>query len=99
MFKPVDRRADRQRRHRRIRVHLSGTPHRPRMSVFRSLNHIYVQVIDDTCGVTLASASSNEPDARASLTGTKSERAHAVGQTVAERARARGIEAVVFDRG
>ena len=99
MYKPVDRRADRQRRHRRIRVRLSGVLHRPRLNVFRSLNHIYVQVVDDTGGVTLVSASTNEPATRASLTGTKTERARAIGQVIAERAKKEGIEAVVFDRG
>ena len=99
MYKPVDRRADRQRRHRRLRVRLRGTPKRPRLNVFRSLNHIYAQVVDDASGVTLVSASTNEPATRASLTGTKSERARAIGQVVAERAKAKGIEAVVFDRG
>jgi large subunit ribosomal protein L18 len=99
MYKPVERRADRQRRHRRLRVKLHGTPQRPRLNVFRSLTHIYVQVVDDVTGVTLASASTNEPATRTSLTGTKTERARAVGQAIAERARAKGIEAVVFDRG
>jgi large subunit ribosomal protein L18 len=67
--------------------------------VFRSLQHIYAQVIDDTTGTTLASASTNEAETRASLTGTKSEQARAVGKAIAERAKEKGIEAVVFDRG
>jgi large subunit ribosomal protein L18 len=99
MYKPLDTRAARQRRHRRLRVRLSGTGARPRLSVFRSLHHIYAQLIDDTRGVTLAAASTLEPAVRAALTGTKSERAHAVGKTLGERARAHGIQAVVFDRG
>jgi large subunit ribosomal protein L18 len=100
MFKPIDTRTARQRRHRRIRVSLTGTQQRPRLNVFRSLQHIYVQVIDDTSGTTLAAASTNEPDVRTSLTGSnKTERARAVGKTIAERARQRGISAVVFDRG
>jgi large subunit ribosomal protein L18 len=99
MYKPVDRRADRQRRHRRLRVRLRGTPQRPRLNVFRSLNHIYAQVVDDASGITLVSASTNEPATRASMTGTKSERARAIGQVIAERAKAKGIDAVVFDRG
>ena len=99
MYKTVDKRGARQRRHRRIRVTLSGTPQRPRLSVFRSLQHIYAQVIDDTLGVTLATASTNEPTLRASAAGTKSERARLVGRTIAERARAKGVQVVVFDRG
>jgi large subunit ribosomal protein L18 len=99
MFKPIDARNARQRRHRRIRVTLSGTGQRPRLNVFRSLQHIYAQVIDDTSGITLAAASTNEADVRASMTGSKTERARTVGKTIAERAREKGVEAVVFDRG
>jgi large subunit ribosomal protein L18 len=99
MFKPLDRRAARQRRHRRIRVHLAGTAQRPRLSVFRSLQHVYAQVIDDSTGTTLVAASTNEPDSRGSLSGTKADRAREIGKAIAERARAKGIEAVVFDRG
>jgi len=99
MFKPIDTRTARQRRHRRIRVALSGTPQRPRLNVFRSLQHIYAQVIDDTTGTTLAAASTNEPDARTSLSGSKTDRARAIGRAIAERARERGVSAVVFDRG
>ena len=98
MFKPLDTRAARQRRHRRIRVTLSGTSQRPRLSVFRSLQHIYAQVIDDSTGTTLAAASTNEPSTR-SGTGAKSDRAKAVGERIAERAREKGISTVVFDRG
>ena len=99
MFKPVDTRTARQRRHRRIRVSLSGTEQRPRLNVFRSLQHIYAQVIDDTSGTTLAAASTNEPEARTSLSGSKTDRARAVGKTIAERAREKGVSAMVFDRG
>jgi large subunit ribosomal protein L18 len=99
MFKPLDTRAARARRHRRIRVSLSGTGQRPRLNVFRSLHHIYCQVIDDATGTTLAAASTNEPTVRTSLTGTKTERAKAVGKAIAERAKEKGISAVVFDRG
>jgi len=99
MFKPLDARAARQRRHRRIRVSLVGTPQRPRLNVFRSLQHIYAQVIDDSNGTTLAAASSNEPSVRGSLSGTKTEQARSIGRTVAERAKAAGVSAVVFDRG
>jgi large subunit ribosomal protein L18 len=99
MFKPIDTRVARQRRHRRIRVTLSGTQQRPRLSVFRSLHHIYAQLVDDTSGNTMAAASTNEPNARGQVTGTKTERARAVGKAIAERAREKGISAVVFDRG
>ncbi|MBV8836890.1 MAG: 50S ribosomal protein L18, partial [Alphaproteobacteria bacterium] len=95
MYKPLDTRAARQRRHRRLRVRLQGTEQRPRLSVFRSLQHIYAQIIDDSHGVTLASASTRAGDATGE--GPKTEHARAVGRTLAERARARGIQAVVFD--
>lgn len=98
MFKPHDKRAARQRRHRRIRAALSGTAQRPRLNIFRSLQHIYAQVIDDALGVTLAAASTDEPSVRESLAGTKVEQAKAVGRSIAERAKARGVESVVFDR-
>jgi large subunit ribosomal protein L18 len=99
MFKPLDTRAARQRRHRRIRVTLSGTPSRPRLNVFRSLQHIYAQVIDDSAGTTIAAASTNEPDLRAAASGSKTDRAKLVGRSIAERAKEKGINAVVFDRG
>ena len=99
MYKALDTRGARQRRHRRIRVVLTGTQQRPRLNVFRSLQHIYAQVIDDTSGTTLASASTNEPNVRGSLSGTKTERARAVGTTIARRAKDKGIDTVVFDRG
>ena len=99
MFKALDTRAARQRRHRRIRVALRGTGQRPRLNVFRSLHHIYAQVIDDATGTTLAAASTNEPDSRGSASGTKVDRARFVGRIIAERARDKGINAVVFDRG
>ena len=99
MYKALDTRGARQRRHRRIRVVLTGTQQRPRLNVFRSLQHIYAQLIDDASGITLAAASTNEPSVRDSLTGTKTERARAVGTTIAQRAKDKGISAVVFDRG
>src|SRR5215208_6243187 len=98
MFKPLDTRAARQRRHRRIRVALAGTGQRPRLNVFRSLQHIYAQVIDDATGVTLAAASTNEAETRTGLSGSKTERARAVGKAIAKRAQEKGISAVVFDR-
>jgi large subunit ribosomal protein L18 len=90
----------RKRRHLRVRAKLSGTPERPRLNVFRSSAHMYAQVIDDTTGRTLVSASSVEPDLRSEAQDkTKTERATVVGTLVAERAKAAGIEKVVFDRG
>jgi large subunit ribosomal protein L18 len=91
------RAAARAKRHERIRLRLTGTPQRPRLAVFRSLNQIYAQVIDDSAGHTLASASSLEAGLR-DTSGTKSDRARAVGRLVAERARAAGVSKVVFDR-
>ncbi|MCC6628909.1 MAG: 50S ribosomal protein L18 [Chloroflexi bacterium] len=91
----------RQRRQRRVRGKVSGTPLRPRLNVFRSSLHIYAQIIDDTEGVTLAAAGSHEPALRAQLSGddtTKTTAAVAVGKLVAERAREKGIDKVVFDR-
>ena len=97
MSQVASRSASRIKRHDRIRLRLSGTSVRPRLAVFRSLNHIYAQVIDDSSGQTLAAASSLESDLR-SATGTKTDDAKRVGQLVAERARAAGIDKVVFDR-
>jgi large subunit ribosomal protein L18 len=91
------RRAARHKRHERIRLQLAGTPERPRLAVFRSLKQIYAQVIDDSTGRTLASASSLEQGTR-EADGTKSERAKVVGRLIAERARAAGVERVVLDR-
>ena len=90
----------RQRRHIRVRKHVSGTPVRPRLNVFRSSSHIYAQVIDDVAGRTLAAASDIDKDILAATRGkTKTERAIAVGTAVAERAKANGVSLVVFDRG
>lgn len=93
----ADRGAARRKRHTRIRLHLAGTGERPRLAVFRSNSQIYAQVIDDTVGRTLASASSLEA-ALKGHGGTKVERATKVGALVGERARAAGITRVVFDR-
>ena len=93
----VSRGAARTKRHQRIRLRLAGTTGRPRLAVFRSLNQIYAQVIDDTAGRTLASASSLEKGLR-EASGTKSEQAKVVGRLIAERARAAGVERVVLDR-
>lgn len=91
-------RASRIRRHTRVRKQLRGTAARPRLAVFRSNQHIYAQVIDDDAGRTLAQASDIEGTLR-SEAGTKSDRAKGVGQLVAQRAKAAGIETIVFDRG
>ena len=90
----------RVRRHVRVRKNLMGTTERPRLNVFRSLSGIYAQVIDDQTGHTLLSASSVDRDLREKLKGMKkSEQAKLVGQTLAERAKNKGIQTVVFDRG
>jgi large subunit ribosomal protein L18 len=90
----------RQRRHRRVRLTVHGTPEQPRLNVFRSLEEIYAQVIDDQAGNTLVAASSIDQELRAKLTGlSKVEQAKAVGKLVAERAKDKGISKVVFDRG
>ena len=91
------RSAARQKRHARLRLRVTGSTARPRLAIFRSLNHIYAQVIDDTTGRTLAAASSLEPDLR-SAKGNKSAEASVVGRLVAERAKAAGVGQVVFDR-
>ncbi|MFC8304651.1 50S ribosomal protein L18 [Specibacter sp. NPDC057265] len=90
--------AARGRRHLRVRKRVNGTTVRPRLVVNRSARHVFVQVIDDTQGLTLASASTLEADMRA-FDGDKTAKAKRIGELVAERAKAAGIEAVVFDRG
>ncbi len=90
----------RERRHARVRKNMQGTPERPRLNVFRSSSSIYAQIIDDAAGRTLVSASSVDKELRERLKGMKkSEQAKLVGQAVAERAKGKGITAVVFDRG
>jgi large subunit ribosomal protein L18 len=84
--------------HSRIRRKVKGSTERPRLAIYRSLNHIYAQVIDDRVGTTLVSASSTEKDLRAG-TGGNLDAARRIGQAIAERAIAKGIEQVVFDRG
>src|ERR671919_880799 len=84
--------------HSRIRRKVKGSTERPRLAIYRSLNHIYAQVIDDRLGQTLVSASSTEKDLRAG-TGGNLDAARRIGQAIAERAIAKGIEQVVFDRG
>jgi large subunit ribosomal protein L18 len=96
----IDRRVARLRRHKRVRKRVVGTPERPRLNVFRSLRHIYAQIIDDSRGQTLVSASTVEPEVGAQLqTLTKTEQARVVGRVLAERALGRGIKNVAFDRG
>jgi large subunit ribosomal protein L18 len=91
-------RVGRSRRHLRVRKKVSGTPLRPRMVVNRSSRHLFVQVVDDSAGRTLAWASTMEADLRAAE-GDKTDKARRVGELVAQRAKAAGIESVVFDRG
>jgi large subunit ribosomal protein L18 len=101
MFTKHDRRAARARRHRRVRKHVTGTAARPRLAVFRSLRHIGAQLVDDASGRTLASASTTEPALRAALgdrNACTTNGAAAIGKTISERAKAAGIDTVVFDR-
>lgn len=93
------RREGRLRRHRRVRKKVHGTAERPRLAVHRSNKHITVQVIDDDSGRTLASASTTEPEVRGSGNGATVAAATKVGQVVAQRAKAAGVEKVVYDRG
>ncbi len=101
MAKARVRKTRRQVRHKRVRRKVFGSAERPRMAVFRSLNNIYVQIIDDASGHTLAAASSLDPDVKARVNGgkPKSEVAALVGGVIAERALEKGIKSVVFDRG
>ncbi|MDR3271520.1 MAG: 50S ribosomal protein L18 [Peptococcaceae bacterium] len=100
MYTKIDRKAIRWKKHKRVRKTVFGTPERPRLAVFRSLNHIYAQIIDDEQGTTLAAASSLDPDFKAAaLSGGNKEGAKKVGALIAQRAVSKGIEQVVFDRG
>lgn len=100
MFKKRDRNAVRVIRHERVRKKISGTPARPRLSVYRSLNHIYAQIIDDTAGNTLVAASTLEKEIAAQIDeADKKGAAKIVGKVVAQRALEKGIKEVVFDRG
>ncbi len=98
MIKTIDKNKIRMKRHARLRYDLKGTAVRPRMSVYRSTNHIYVQIIDDEKGVTLVSAGTKEKGADVKGM-TKTQAAEYVGKTVAEKAQKSGITEVVFDRG
>ena len=96
----INRRVARLRRHKRVRKHVVGTPERPRLNVFRSAHHIYAQVVDDSRGHTLVSASTVDGDIKAQLKGlAKADQAKVVGKVLAERALDQGIKQVVFDRG
>lgn len=97
MVGKIDKNAMRLKRHIRVRGKISGTPERPRLNVFRSNANIYAQIIDDVNGVTLVSASTLDKDFEGAA--GNCEAAKKVGQMIAERAKAKGIEEVVFDRG
>ena len=100
MISKKDKNADRVQRHARVRKKICGTAETPRFSVYRSLNHIYVQVIDDVKGVTLVSASTMEKAVKEQIKDlTKTEAAKVVGEAAAKKALAAGIETGVFDRG
>ena len=105
MISKIDKNTVRQRRHARVRKTVAGTAAAPRLNVYRSLNHIYAQIIDDRAGnekggVTLAAASTMDKDVKAQLEGlTKTDAAKVVGKVLAERELKKGVETVVFDRG
>ena len=94
------RSAARLQRHKRIRKKVSGTPERPRLTVFRSSNQIYVQVIDDESGHTITSASTLDNEIKEKVKGlNKTEQARLIGETIAERTKDKGIQVITFDRG
>ena len=100
MVKKTSRSEVRQNKHRRIRSRLSGTPEKPRLSVFRSNNHMYAQVIDDEAGNTIVSASTVQADVKKGLDKTNNvEAAKKLGEVIAKKALDNGIKTVVFDRG
>ena len=100
MLKKINRKENVEKRHMRVRQYVNGTPERPRLNVYRSLNNIYAQVIDDTVGHTLVSASTLDKDVKEKLSSlSKKEVAKMVGELVAKRAIEKGITEVVFDRG
>ena len=98
MYKKIDRKAIRAKKHYRVRRYISGTAQRPRLAVYRSNKHIYAQLIDDVAAVTLAAASTLDAPFKGADSGNK-EAAKKVGQLLAERAIAKGLKLVVFDRG
>jgi large subunit ribosomal protein L18 len=105
MIKRVDRKTNRARRHKRVRVHVAGTPQRPRLAVFRSLNHLYVQLIDDGASTTLAAASTVDLKSAGRAQGAPQMKRNGmaqaieVGKAIAAKAKAKGVNQVVFDRG
>ncbi|KAF5053575.1 50S ribosomal protein L18 [bioreactor metagenome] len=100
MLKKIDKNQKRKERHYSIRNKVVGTPERPRLNIFKSSKHIYAQVIDDATGTTLASASTQDKELRDQVAElTKTDAAKLVGKTVGERAKNKGINTVVFDRG
>lgn len=99
LIKRQDRRKIRHKRHLRVRKHIFGTPERPRLSVFRSLKHIYAQIIDDVNEVTLVAASSLDPALKGQVDGGNIEGAEKVGELIAKKAQEKGIKSVSFDRG
>ena len=98
MIKQESRNERRKKRHRRIRKRIHGTAERPRLVVFRSLSHIYAQIVEDDAQHTLVAASSLDPELRGKVNGGNIEGARQVGRLIAERALAKGIRQVVFDR-
>ncbi|HPD01944.1 MAG TPA: 50S ribosomal protein L18 [Eubacteriales bacterium] len=99
MIKKLDKNEERKKRQERVRLKISGTAEKPRFNVYRSLNHIYVQIIDDVRGATLAQASTLDKEVAAAVAGkTKTEAAKIVGMTAAKRAIEAGVTEVVFDR-
>lgn len=100
MLKKADKNLVRKKRHGRVRNRVSGTAQRPRLNVYRSTNHIYAQIIDDVQGNTLVCASTTEKSAREAIADmNKVDAAKYIGKLVGERAKAKGIETVIFDRG
>jgi large subunit ribosomal protein L18 len=95
MIKRTDRKVNRSKRHKRVRVHVAGTAERPRLAIFRSLNHLYAQLIDDSASRTVGAASTVELKAK----GNGVAQAQEVGKAIAAKAKAAGVSAVVFDRG
>lgn len=98
MFKKINRNANRKKRHERVRKNITGTPTRPRLNIYRSGKHIYAQIIDDSVGNTLVSASTLDKSLNLTATRNK-EAAKSVGELIGKKALEKGIENVVFDRG
>ncbi|KIL39752.1 50S ribosomal protein L18 [Gordoniibacillus kamchatkensis] len=100
MISKEDKNKARLKRHLRVRKKIAGTPERPRLNIFRSSKHMYAQIIDDTTGVTLASASTQDKELKGQVeSGGNVEAAKKVGELIAQRAKAKGLDKVVFDRG